>query len=163
MLLRLCASICSAALLAKPVAAQSLDGDKAVSAREYFSTNTRGRLLVGIQVWGNVALSGIHHVPDDTSLPMLLGLAGGPTGPLSRTTVTYYEASEKAGTLRQLKGADLYSPAAYRDFKLKSGDFVYVEVEPERDTLMRNLGIVSAVTGIVSAGLALYLVGQANK
>ena len=154
-------------------------GIPSTTAREYYPTNTDGRFLIKVQLWGDAPLSGIHHVPDNSTLLDLLGFAGGPSGRLSNAKVFLKrrkysllegKTESDAGAHQpvqwqtlELDGTELLEKASVKNYALASGDIVYLEVEKERDTFVRDVTIVAAITGILSTILVSYFLIQDKK
>jgi hypothetical protein len=152
-------ALLAAALVAPPARAAGLDPPGA-AARDYYSDNRRGRLLIPVQVWGDVQLAGTHHVPDDTMLIDLIGLAGGPQGALKKTTIVVkrlvHTSKELSPQVTQFTGDSLLHDVSANRFALMSDDMVYVEVDKSEDKLYRNLTVASIITGLVSSLLVTY-------
>jgi hypothetical protein len=156
----LCA-VLAAAMATPPAFAAGLDSaNGGAAARDYYSDNKRGRLLIPVQVWGDVQLSGTHHVPDDTMLIDLIGLAGGPQGSLKKTTIVVkrlvHTSSEIMPQVTQFTGESLLRDATANRFAMASDDMVYVEVDKSEDKLYKTLTMASVITGLVSSVLLTY-------
>jgi hypothetical protein len=139
--------------------------------REYFSTNRENRFLIKVHVWGDVWLSGIHNVPDNSTLLDVLGFAGGPTGYLADSNITVTRAGmDKAKPKERerdpypqtvkFEAKELVTNSSYRNMPLKDGDVIYLEAPPKVDTLSRNLTIVATVFSILATAGAVYLIAK---
>ncbi len=138
-------------------------GGGAHADREYYSSNKDNRFLIKVHLWGDIPLSGIHNVPDNTTLLDLIGYAGGPTGYLAESTITVTRVAKEKDSYPQsvkVEGKELVSNNTYRNMPLKAGDVIYMEAPPKSDTLIRNLTIIGAVLGIITASAAVYLVAK---
>ena len=132
-------------------------------SKEYFTTNPKGRLLVKIQVWGDVAQPGIYNVPDTTTLVDLMGHLGGPTGSLDGVKVMIRRLVEEDGSFRrqiaEYTGDDLLASDEASSVVLKQNDIVYIE---SGITFMEGVGVVTSVTGVINSVLLLYLTFRGN-
>ena len=128
--------------------------DQQGGAREYFTTNAGRRLTVRVQVWGEVPLSGIHHVPDNTNLLDLISYAGGPKGSLDDATIVLRRP--QASESMTFTGEEFLQGDKARKVVVKAGDVVYVNID-RGDDFIENLTVVSTVTGVVSSLILTYL------
>lgn len=131
-------------------------------AKEYFASNPEGRILIKVQVWGDIALSGSHYIPDTATLIDLLGYAGGPNGSLTRTNIILQRHNEKKEIqTTKISGRDILDNPTYSAYKLYNGDIVHIEVEsPQKESLMQNLSITSSIVGILMSFVVIYYLIQ---
>lgn len=134
------------------------------AAREYYSSNPNRRLLVKVQVWGDVPLSGVHHVPDTTTLIELVGYAGGPGGELAKIRLTLRHAADAGraqvedDAVKDLPGDELLTNAALARRTVKEGDVLYVRSDRSDETFMQHLSIVSTIVSIVASAVVVFVV-----
>lgn len=148
-------------LLTLPTSAYSLsllNSDVQGNEREFFATNSENRFLLKVHVLGDVPLSGVHHVPENSSLLDVISYAGGPQGGLREATITLNRASTdgKESVEVKMTGESLVRNGEFRNMPLTNGDVIYLDV-PKTDQTVRTLTIVSIVVGIVSTSATLYL------
>jgi hypothetical protein len=163
-LITLCAFV-----LAIPVQAErpafSLLGKENGNVREFFSWNKDNRFVIRIHVWGDISLSGIHYVPDNSTLLDVVGYAGGPTGLLAGSKITINRFSNtkdrKPEELEiQIDGKRMVSETKFRNYPVQDGDVIYLESPPKADNFMRNLAIISTVLGIISTSATLFILAR---
>ena len=151
-------SLCLALLLPHTLIAQSGKG-----SNEYFTTNPKGRLLIKLQVWGDVSAPGIYNVPDTTTLVELMGHLGGPQGSLGDVKVIIRRLVEEDGSFRrqiaEFSGEDLLTSDEAASVILKQDDIIYVE---SGMTFMEGMSVVNGVTGVINSVLLLYLSFRTN-
>lgn len=133
------------------------------TVREYYSSNKDNRFLIRVHFWGDIGLSGIHYIPDDSTALDALSFAGGPVGQLGDTLLTIHRLAKgkdaKVSDSQEINipGNALVSDPIYSNFHLQSGDVLYLESPPKADNFMRNLALVSSVLGVITAGATVYL------
>ena len=134
------------------------------TAREYYSSNRDRRFLVRIQVWGDTPLSGIHYVPDNSTLLDVVGLAGGPSGNFDNSTITLMRGEGEKNTAPTISilGKELVTTGKYRDMKINNGDVIHLEAGQKSDTFMRTLTITSSILALIGTAATLYLIGRKN-
>lgn len=137
----------------------SLLGAQTSNEREYFSSNKDNRFLVRVHVLGDVALSGVHHVPDNLSLLDLIGYAGGPNGSFADSIITLNRKATDSNVPEEIRmdGQTLVQKVELRDLKVHDGDVVYMEA-PRTESFLRTLTIVSTILGIISTSATIYLI-----
>jgi hypothetical protein len=135
------------------------------NVREFFSSNREKRFLIRVHVWGDVGLSGVYYVPDNTTLLDALGYAGGATGVLSKSEIALSRMVDRKDgkgasppqTVR-IEGSELVERVDYRDMVLRNGDVIHLDSPQKTDNFMRTLSIISTGLGILTAVLGIYLV-----
>ena len=137
------------------------------SAQEYFALNPEGRLLISVQVWGDMTLSGTHHIPDNTTLTALLGVTGGLKGALDNAKVTVRrEVSVGSGMQTEIiivTGDELMGESKQGAMTMKAGDIIYVETAPSGELTLRKLTVISTIIGIISSSLLTYFLITGRK
>ncbi len=135
----------------------------AKGSSEYFSVNREGRLLIDVQVWGDVALPGIHHVPDNTSIVELLGFVGGAKGDLedAKFRIRQKLADGQGFRTVELRGEELLDSQKAAQTILKSGDIVYIEAKSDSDKFMSRMNVITAVASLITSVIVtLFLVRE---
>lgn len=160
-------AICHVVIFSLLFASVSRAAEVGKGAMEYFTANPEGRLLAKVQVWGDVAIPGMHYVPDDTSLLTLIGIVGGPRGALSDARVKLHRESqknnEKVVDILAFTGEEVLSSAAIGSMKVQSGDVLYVEATPASEGTMRTLTLVSALTGAIASVVLTFVLLRQQK
>jgi len=124
----------------------------------FYSPTTKGKALIPVNVWGEVATSGVHYIPMDTDLVKGLSLAGGPrsTGRLDNIKVTRRVDNKIDNLVFNLeKGGDV---SAF-EFKLEPGDTVFVE----KSTYTENRAYYTSLIGVVATILSSILLYREVK
>jgi len=95
-------------------------------ANEYFASNPEGRIMIKVQVWGDIPLTGVHHVPDKTTLIDLLGIAGGPNGDIEDAEFTVRRKVVGKTSLKTIKysGEEMISSLKPDAMLLKNGAYL---------------------------------------
>lgn len=139
------------ALLLVPIARAQEGGLKGSS--EYFSANRTGRLLIDVQVWGDIALPGIHHIPDTTSIVELLGFVGGAKGDLKDAKLRIRQKSKEGKGYQTIEfaGEELLDNKKAAETLLQSGDIIYVEAKSSEDKFMNRVNIITAVASLITS------------
>lgn len=126
------------------------EGIKKEAGAVYYSASSKGKVLIPVNVWGEVNKTGLHFVPMDTDLVQGLSLAGGPksSAALDRITLTRNSNGkieefkfnlEKGGTVE-----------AYQQ-KLISGDTIFIEREYYYENRAYYTGLVALFATILSS------------
>ena len=131
---------------------------------EFTTSNSKQRLLVKVQIWGDVNSPGVYYVPDITSLIELISLAGGPVGSIDDLEV---KASRKILGKKALsetfEGEEFLTSVKAGKWVMQPDDVVYVQAQGSTEGLLKTLSIVSAITGtITSVALVMFLAND-NK
>lgn len=120
----------------------------------YYSPTVKNKVLIPVNMWGEVSKPGLHFVPIDTTLVKGLTLAGGPTGTgkLEKIRLIRKEADKQVGyTFDLAEGGDTES----NEFVLKQGDVVFVE----RDLYMQNRAYYTSLIALgvsILSGVLIY-------
>ncbi|MDO9183223.1 MAG: SLBB domain-containing protein [Bacteriovorax sp.] len=126
------------------------EGIKKEAGALYYSASSKGKVLIPVNVWGEVNKTGLHFVPIDTDLVQGLSLAGGPksTAALDKIKLTrnvdgkieeFKFDLEKGGTV-----------AAY-NYKLTPGDTIFVEREYFYENRTYYTSLLAVVATILSS------------
>lgn len=130
------------------------EGIKKEPGSIYYSATSKGKVLIPVNVWGEVNKTGLHFVPLDTDLIQGLSLAGGPksTAALDRITLT----RNIDGKIEEFK-FDLEkggTPEAYMQ-KLSSGDTIFIEKEYLYENRAYYTSLISVIVTFLS-GILIY-------
>lgn len=127
-----------------------LEGIKKEAGSLYYSNSTKGKVLIPVNVWGEVNKSGLHFVPVDTNLVQGLSLAGGPksSGVLGNVKLT----RNVDGKIQEFK-FDLEEGGTIEAYQLKlnPGDTIFVEKEYFYENRAYYTGLISVVATILSS------------
>ncbi len=126
------------------------EGIKKEAGAVYYSASSKGKVLIPVNVWGEVNKTGLHFVPIDTDLVQGLSLAGGPksTASLDKIKLTrnvngkieeFKFNLEKGGT-----------PEAYQ-LKLSPGDTIFIEHDYYYDNRTYYTGLFTVFATILSS------------
>jgi len=124
----------------------------------FFSPTSKGKVLVPVNFWGEVAITGIHYIPIDSDLVTGLSLAGGPksTARLDNITLTRkQENTVKQYSFDLTKGGET---DAYK-MKLGPGDTVFVE----RSFYVENRTYYTSLFGVIATILSSVLLYREVK
>ncbi|GAB4020668.1 MAG: hypothetical protein Fur0010_23460 [Bdellovibrio sp.] len=118
----------------------------------YYSPSIKGKVLIPVNVWGDVGRTGLHFVPADTTLIMGLSLAGGPgthakLDEIKLTRVENGKNKEYQFDLSEGGKADAQA------FTLKPGDTIFVE----NDKFFENRAYYTSLIGVVATILSSIL------
>ncbi len=132
---------------------------KKTSGSVFYSPTAKGRVLIPIHFWGEVSRSGLHYIPVDTGLIKGLSLAGGPksSAKLDSIKITRKASNsvkELSFDLSQGGSADAYN------FKLRSGDTVFVEKNYFYENRAYYTSLIGVITTLVSS---LVIFSQVKK
>lgn len=138
-------------------------GEFRTSVREFYSSNRENRFLIKIHVWGDSPQTGIYYIPDNSTMMDIVGLTGGPMGIFERTviTVTPTQAApskKERPSIVKIEGREILDNAEFRTLPLHNGDVVHFDSPAKTDNLLRTLGIVSSILGVITAGASIYLI-----
>ncbi len=120
----------------------------------YYSKSVKNKVLIPTNFWGEVNTSGLHFVPQGTSLINGLSLAGGPTGSADISTVQVTRNSKgKFRTLRfDLQGG---GDEDAHTFPLRPGDVIFVKKDHFYEDRTYYTTLISVATTILT-GILLY-------
>jgi len=116
------------------------------SSEEYYSTNTVNKVLIPINVWGNVKTPGLHFVPFGSVLNSGLSAAGGPL-PYNSSDILLIHANGKQETV------DMYNEGFKR--KIQPNDTMQVDVNSFRANLPLIVSVIGSLAAIITVGVVL--------
>ncbi|MGZ3789944.1 MAG: SLBB domain-containing protein [Bacteriovorax sp.] len=120
----------------------------------FYSPTSKGKVLIPINVWGEVNKAGLHYVPLDTNIVQGLSLAGGPKSTAALDSVRL--TKNVNGKIEEFK-FDLMKggkPEIY-NIKLEPGDTLFVEKEYYFENRAYITGLV-AVGATILSSILLY-------
>jgi protein involved in polysaccharide export with SLBB domain len=113
---------------------------------EYFTTKPGAKVLVSVNIWGEVFQPGVHFVPVGAKLTDALGAAGGPTGLANMPNVRLVRDQ----TERYL---DLFEQGG--SYTVQDRDMIYVE-----RTFKSDLPLIFAAVSSAVSVVTLYYVSK---
>lgn len=124
----------------------------------YYSPSIKGKVLIPVNIWGDVGRTGLHFVPVDTTLVMGLSLAGGPS---SRAKLSDIKLNRTENGKNKEYSFDLSSGGAVdaQAFSLKPGDTIFVE----NDKFYENRGYYTSLIGVIATILSSVLLYREVK
>ena len=142
------------------VSGLSLLGDSASGSHEYYSSNKENRFLIRVMLLGEVGATGIHYVPDNTTLLDLVALAGGPQSYLDETKIAVHHAPTKIQVQLpppfEVRADELITNPKYFSFPLANGDTITISGPPKADPFLKTLNLIGAVVGTISGLATIY-------
>lgn len=120
----------------------------------YYSPTVKNKVLIPVNMWGEISKPGLHFVPINTTLVKGLTLAGGPTGngKLENIRLIRREGDKQVGYKFDLEdGGDVET----NDFVLKQGDVVFIE----RDQFFQNRAYYTSLIALgvsILSGILIY-------
>lgn len=96
------------------------------SGSVYYNQSVKGKVLVPVNYWGQVTLSGLHFVPAETNLIQGLSMAGGPNGTSKLSNVKLIRKNGKKITIKEFNLTEGGNADAYA-YKLQPHDTIFVE------------------------------------
>lgn len=124
----------------------------------YYSPSIKGKVLIPVNVWGDVGRTGLHFVPVDTTLVMGLSLAGGPGthAKLHEIKLTRVEEGKNKEYTFDLSAG---GSAEAQSFALRPGDTVFVE----NDKFFENRSYYTSLIGVIATILSSILLYRQVK
>lgn len=116
----------------------------------YYSPTSKGKVLVPINVWGEVNKAGLHYIPIDSNIAQGLSLAGGPKSTAALDAVRLTKNIN--GKIEEFKfdlgkGGD----AEVYKIKLEPGDTLFVEKEHFYENRAYYTGLFGIAATILSS------------
>jgi hypothetical protein len=124
----------------------------------YYSPSVKGKVLIPVHFWGEVARSGLHYIPVGTTLVNGLSLAGGPKneGDLEEVKLT-----RQNGSTIDEQEFDLSKGGSILAYKteLLAGDTVFIP----RDTFREDRVYYTSLVGVIATILSSILLYRQVK
>lgn len=116
----------------------------------FYDLSVKNKVLIPVNIWGEVKQAGLHFVPSDTTFVKGMSLAGGPTTTAKLGDVVL-SRNLADGTYKEFKfdlsnGGD----AATQQFKIESGDTIFVKKETFYENRVYYTSLISIFLTIVS-------------
>lgn len=124
-----------------------------VSGAIYYSTPVKNKMLIPTHIWGEVEKSGLHFIPNDTSLIKALSFAGGITDESRQDNVkvTRFENGKTKNFQFDVEsGGD---ETAHR-FILRPGDTIFVS----RERFYENRNYYTSLVGVAVSLFSGFLI-----
>lgn len=124
----------------------------------FYSKSTKNKVLIPANFWGEITQSGLHFIPEGTTLIKGLSLAGGPTGTANLDEVTLSRSDNgKTETFHfDLEGGGTQDAHM---FMLRPGDVVHVP----RERFYENRAWYTSLFGVVATVLSTILLYEQVK
>ena len=125
----------------------------------FYSPSLKGKILIPVNIWGEVKKSGLHFVPLETNLPQGISFAGGPSSSakLKSVQVSRFDKNgeiiSEEYDMRRGGGKE----AALK--VLKPGDTVFVE----KSTFTEDRAYYTSLIGVVTTILSSILIYRQVK
>ncbi len=131
---------------------------KKTSGSIYYSPTSRGKVLIPVHFWGEIARSGLHYIPVNTNIIKGLSMAGGPKADANLTSVKLTRNLD--GSLKEYK-YDLSSGGDSNSYmtKLKPGDTVFVA----KSRFFENRAYYTGLIGVIATVLSSILLYREVK
>jgi protein involved in polysaccharide export with SLBB domain len=116
----------------------------------YYNPSVKGKVLIPVNIWGEVNKSGLHFVPIDSTLTSGLSMAGGPS---TYADLRDVKVMRKEGNKFQSFDFDL-SEGGEEDahsLVLKPGDSIFVERERFYENRAYYTSLISVVLTVLSS------------
>ncbi len=122
----------------------------------YYSKSVKDKALIPTNFWGEISRSGLHFIPQGTSLVQGLSLAGGPTSTAKLHSVAVTRKINNSQQIEKFvfdleEGGDLTA----HDFELRPGDIVFVEKSHFYENRAYYTSLIGVLATILS-GVLLY-------
>ena len=126
------------------------EGIKKEAGSIYYSASSKGKVLIPVNMWGEVNKAGLHFVPVDTDLVQGLSLAGGPKSTASLDNIKLTKNVD--GKIEEFKFnlEEGGTPEAFK-MKLAPGDTIFVERNYYNENRTYYTGLVAVVSTILSS------------
>jgi protein involved in polysaccharide export with SLBB domain len=145
---QLLAALLAAATAGSPAFAQQLQPDELPKrpSAEYFTTRPGAKILLSVNIWGEVFQPGVHFIPVGSTLTDALGSAGGPTGLANVPKLRLVREGEERYVDFMRDGSTL---------KIQDKDMVYVD-----RTFKSDLPLIFAAVSSAVSIVTLYYVSK---
>lgn len=126
------------------------EGIKKEAGAVYYSASTKGKVLIPVNMWGEINKTGLHFVPIDTDLVQGLSLAGGPKSTASLDNIKLTRNVE--GQIKEFD-FDLEKGGSADAFQMKlaPGDTVFVERNYYNENRTYYTSLFAVVATILSS------------
>lgn len=119
----------------------------------YYSKSVKNKALIPTNFWGEVHTSGLHFIPQGTTLIKGLSLAGGPKGTADISEVQVQRNTSKG--FKTLKfdlenGGDIKA----HTFPLKPGDVVFIK----KDRFYENRNYYTTLLGVLATVISTSII-----
>jgi len=124
------------------------------SGSVYYNQSVKGKVLVPVNYWGQVTLSGLHFVPAETNLIEGLSMAGGPSAHSKLNNVKLIRKNGKKITIKKFNLTEGGNTDAY-NYKLQPHDTIFVEKSTYYENRAYYTTLVSVLVSLVS-GIVIF-------
>ena len=171
MILRKVTSLLLATAFVLPSFAQTGANSKSLSVKElvlpsetkdllkksgsvYYNQSVKGKVLVPVNYWGEVTLSGLHFLPAETNFVSGLSIAGGPSANSSLDNIKLIRKDQGKITVKEFDLSDGGDSEAY-SFELKPHDTIFVEKSTYYEDRSYYTSLISVFVSLLS-GVIIY-------
>lgn len=125
----------------------------------FYSPSIKGKILIPVNIWGQVQKSGLHFIPLETNLVQGISLAGGPTSSANLERVKISRTNNKGGI--DSEKFDLrYGGGKEASLKiLRPGDTIFIE----KSTFSEDRAYYTSLFGVVATILSTILIYRQVK
>lgn len=120
----------------------------------YYNQSVKGKVLVPVNYWGEVTMSGLHYLPAETNFVSGLSIAGGPKSNSSLDNIKLIRKSDGKITVKEFDLSDGGDAEAY-SFELKPHDTIFVERSTYFEDRSYYTTLVSVFVSLLS-GIVIY-------
>ncbi|MGB0454801.1 MAG: polysaccharide biosynthesis/export family protein [Bacteriovoracaceae bacterium] len=124
----------------------------------YYSPSVKGKVLIPVNIWGEVRNSGLHFIPVDTTLIQGLSLAGGPTNKANLERVKLSRRTKIGGETRKFDLREGGDDEVAR-LALRPGDTIFVE----KSNFLEDRNYYTSLFGVIATVLSSILLYREVK
>lgn len=118
----------------------------------YYSMQAKGKVLIPVNVWGEVNKAGLHYMPGDTQIIKALSLAGGPRSTAKLTNVRLTRVTDNKIKEFVFDLSDGGDAEAFQK-QIVPGDTIFVE----KDYFYENRTYYTSIIGLAATILSSIL------
>ena len=120
----------------------------------YYSVSVKNKILIPVNIWGEISHPGLHFIPSDTTLIKGLSLAGGPSSGANLENIALMRnianGKVKEETFDLSNGGDLTA----HQFKIESGDTIFIK----KERFYENRGYYTSLINIFITVLSTFVI-----
>lgn len=120
----------------------------------YYSSSVKNKILIPVNMWGEVKNSGLHFIPSDTTFVRGLSLAGGATSSAKLESIKLIRAIPGGGNREIVFDLSTGGDSFVHEFKFEPGDSVFIK----KDTFYENRGYYTSLIGIVLTLVSTFVI-----
>lgn len=120
----------------------------------YYNQSVKGKVLVPVNYWGEVTMSGLHYLPAETNFVSGLSMAGGPSSISKLDNIKLIRKNSGKITIKEFDLSEGGDAEAYA-YELKPHDTIFVEKSTYFENRAYYTTLVSVFVSLVS-GIVIY-------